>query len=140
MFRAVLTHAAEQHPADPARVPVTDDQQVAAVALGRGDEGMLRSSHRHIPDRLDPALRRRSNGRLELGRTLLPLVERPFGVAAPEDGDDVQQVELGAGGGRDLDAARDAVWTDASEPSTPQVIFDGKVAPAVRASITEQGA
>ena len=100
MFRTVLAHAAEQYPPDPARVPVTDDQQVAAVALGRRDECMLRSSHRHVPYWLDPALRRRSNGRLELGRIRLPLVERPFGVPPPEDGDDVKQVELGTGGGR----------------------------------------
>ena len=47
------------------------------------------------PGPAEPDAPRRSDRRLELGRTLLSVVERPFGVAAPEDGDDVH-----AGGAR----------------------------------------
>ena len=98
---ACSAHAAEQRPADPA--PQPGDRRPTRSLRSRFAAATRACSGRPIAmsrTGWTPRSARRSNGRLELGRALLPSSRRPFGVAAPEDGDDVQQVELGAGGGR----------------------------------------
>ena len=80
---------------------MTDDRQVAVVAPSRRHEGVLGAAHRHVPDGVDADRFPRSDRRFELRRAFLMVLERPFGVPAPEDRDDVQQMELGPGGRRD---------------------------------------
>lgn len=101
MRRHVLAHAAEQDPGDARDAPVSDHDEVHAVADGHGHDGRLRTTHRHLPDRHDPRGHRGPHRRLELRRARLLGIQRPLHVVATEHRHHVQEPQLGSGGRRD---------------------------------------